>query len=186
MTRSGGRDTSRIIEIRLFFDVGHTDSYLSLPSCLSPSLQLIEEYPLLRLEKNDQLIKINKIDVRQSTPEHVLGILESLTITKEASGPPKKDELLYLTYIKGTDLQPEKHLAKDQVNYHSIKQLKEFSSKINHPNKKLFSFQPLPLAIEHWAFCTRCESDQWIRLTEPKRFPTRHKHEKERSTQDVS
>ena len=187
MSRKRSRDTSCIIETRLFFDEGHTDDYLSLPSYLSPSLQLIKDYPLLRLEKNDQLIKINKIDVRQSTPEQVLGILESLTITKEASEATTKDELLYLTYIKGTDLQPEKHLAKNQVNYHSIKHLKEFSRK-NLPNENLFLFQPLPLAIEHWAYCTRCdsESDQWIRLPEPKRFPTRHKHKKERSTQEVS
>ena len=195
MPRSGSRDTSRIIEIRLFFDEGHTDGYLSLANCLSTSLQLINGFPLLRLEQNDQLIKINDIDVRQSKPEQILAILESLTINGEASEPltkdnllpPKKDQILYLTYIKGTDLQPEKHLAKDQVNYYSIKQLKEFSPKINHPNENLFPFQPLPCAIEHWAFCTRCdERYQWIPLPEPRRFPTKHDHKKERSTKDVS
>lgn len=129
--RIGGRDTSRIIEIRLFFDNGHTDGYLSLPSCLSPTLQLIKAFPLLRLEQNDQIIKINDIDVRQRNPEQVLAILESLTINGKPSEPPakdellpptkdelptpKKDQLLYLTYIKGTDLKPEKHLSKAQV-----------------------------------------------------------------------
>ena len=69
MTRSGGRDTSRIFEICLFFDEGHTDGYFLLENCLSTSLQLINGFPLLRLEQNDQLIKINDIDVRQSKPE---------------------------------------------------------------------------------------------------------------------
>ena len=132
MTRSGSRDTSRIIEIRLFFDEGHTDDYLSLLSCLSSSLQLIKGFPLLRLEENDQIIKINEIDVRHCKPEQVLAILEGLNIngkavetlakdevlppTNDEPPPPKKDQLLYLTYIKGTDLQPEKHLSKAQVN----------------------------------------------------------------------
>ena len=54
------------------------------------------------------------------------------------------------------------------------------------PHEKPFLFQPLPLAIEHWAYCTRCDPYDWIRLPEPKRFPTRHRHDIKRSTNDVS
>ena len=123
MTRSGGRDQSRIIEIRSYFDKGDNDAYLSLPEHLGPSLQLIGEFPLLRLEQNDLIIKINDIDVRQSNPEQVLAILKGLKINEKdveplsvgKNLPTAKDELLYLTYIKGTDVRPEKHLSKGQV-----------------------------------------------------------------------
>ena len=123
MTRSGGRDQSRIIEIRSYFDKGDNDAYLSLPEHLGPSLQLIGEFPLLRLEQNDLIIKINDIDVRQSNPEQILAILKGLKINEKdveplsvgKNLPTAKDELLYLTYIKGTDVRPEKHLSKGQV-----------------------------------------------------------------------
>ena len=123
MTRSGGRDQSRIIEIRSYFDKGDNDAYLSLPEHLDSSLQLIKEFPLLQLEQNDLIIKINGIDVRQSNPEQVLAILKGLKINEKdveplsvgKNLPTAKDELLYLTYIKGTDVRPEKHLSKGQV-----------------------------------------------------------------------
>ena len=123
MTRNGGRDQSTIIEIRSYFDRGDNDVYLSLPEHLGPSLQLIREFPLLRLEQNDLIIKINDIDVRQSNPEQFLAILKGLTINEKAGEPlsvgknlpTAKDEFLYLTYIKGTDVRPEKHLSKGQV-----------------------------------------------------------------------
>ena len=119
MTRSGGRDQSRIIEIRSYFDKGDNDAYLSLPEHLGSSLQLIKEFPLLRLEQNDLIIKINDIDVRQSNPEQILAILKGLKINEPLSVgnnlPTAKDEFLHLTYIKGTDVRPEKHLSKGQV-----------------------------------------------------------------------
>ena len=84
---------------------------------------MIREFPLLRLEQNDLIIKINDIDVRQSNPEQFLAILKGLTINEKAGEPlsvgknlpTAKDEFLYLTYIKGTDVRPEKHLSKGQV-----------------------------------------------------------------------
>ena len=123
MTRSGGRDQSRIIEVRSYFDKGDNDAYLSLPEHLGSSLQLIKEFPLLRLEQNDLIIKINNIDVRQSNPEQILAILKGLKINEKAGEPlsvgnnlpTAKDEFLHLTYIKGTDVRPEKHLSKGQV-----------------------------------------------------------------------
>lgn len=119
MTRSGRRDQSRIIEIRSYFDKGDNDAYLSLPEHLDSSLQLIKEFPLLQLEQNDLIIKINNIDVRQSNPEQILALLKGLTISEPLAVGKNlstaKDELLYLTYIKGTDVRPEKHLSKGQV-----------------------------------------------------------------------
>jgi hypothetical protein len=132
MTRSGGRDVSQIIEIRSFLDKEAITIFLSLLECLSPSLQLIQEFPLLHLEEKDQILKINNTDVRQFTPEQVHAILKGLNyngkelvpptdeeLLPSAEGdvpPPVKDELLFLTYIKGADLRPEKHLSKNEVS----------------------------------------------------------------------
>ena len=129
MTRSGGRDASQIIEIRSFLDKEAITTFLSLLECLSPSLQLIQEFPLLQLKEKDQILKINNTDVRQFTPEQVYAILKGLNYNgKELVPPtdeellpsaegdvptPAKKELLSLTYIKGADLRPEKHLSNE-------------------------------------------------------------------------
>ena len=131
MTRSGGRDTSRIIEIRAFLDKELITTLFSLVESLSPSLQLIQKFPLLGLEEQDQILKINKTDVRQFTPEQVRAALKGLNyygkelvpptdeeVLPSAEGdgpPPAKDELLFMTYIKGADLRPEKHLSTNEV-----------------------------------------------------------------------
>ena len=44
----------------------------------------------------------------------------------------------------------------------------------------------MPIATEHWALCTRCDPFDYFRLTEPRRFPKKHKHTRERTTEDVS
>ena len=120
MTRSGGRDTSRIIEIHLFFDKQHKDDYLSICQYLSSTLQIIRPFPLLCLEENDQIIKVNDKDVRQCTVEQLANILNGLTPNdynpENECQTPAKEQLLHLTYIKGEDLQPQKHLSKEQVN----------------------------------------------------------------------
>ena len=119
MTRRGGRDTSRIIEIHLFFDKEHKHDYLSLSQHLGPTLQLLKAFPLLDLQEKDQIIKLNGKDVRQSSPEQLFAILEELTpndhVPENEYQPSSKDQLLHLTYIKGEDCQPEKHLSKNQV-----------------------------------------------------------------------
>ena len=119
-TRRGGRDTSRIIEIHLFYDKEHRESYLSLLQHLSPSLQLEKAFSLLDLEEKDQIIKVNGIDVRQHDLKQFSAILEGLVPNDPNSEnepqPSSKDQLLRLTYIKGEDLQPQKHLSKEQVN----------------------------------------------------------------------
>ena len=116
MTRSGKRDTSRVIEIRMYFDAEYRETYLSLIECLSPTLGLTKPFELLKLEDKDQIIQINGRDVRQSSPKDLLLILERLTanVQGDVSAKPSKEELLTLTYIKGKELQ-EKHLSKDQV-----------------------------------------------------------------------
>ena len=44
----------------------------------------------------------------------------------------------------------------------------------------------MPIATEHWVFCTRCDPFDYFRLYETRRFPNNHKHDRERRTEDVS
>jgi hypothetical protein len=44
----------------------------------------------------------------------------------------------------------------------------------------------MPIATEHWAFCTRCDPFDYFELSEPRRFPTKHRHNRDRETEDVS
>ena len=87
-------------------------------------MQLTKPFPLLRLETNDQIVQINDTDVRQSNPEQFLLTLKGLASNKLSFGDaPKiqsKDQLLFLTYIKGNDVLPEKHLYKDTVILTSV------------------------------------------------------------------
>ena len=79
-------------------------------TALGPTLQLVKAFPLLDLEVSDKIIKINGNDVRQSSPEEVFKILNSIIpndYTPESESQlPSKDQLLRLTYIKGDDFQP--------------------------------------------------------------------------------
>ena len=119
MTRSGKRDTARVIEIRFYFDKHCKEAYFSLVDCLSPTLRLTSPFPLFQLEESDQIVQINSTDVRQCSPEQFRLILEGISLNEWSSGdapkPPTKDQLQFLTYIKGKDLEPQKHLSKDQV-----------------------------------------------------------------------
>ena len=105
MTRAGGRDTSRIIEIRVFFDEELAERYSSFTKYLGPSLQFVKPFELLGIEERDQLIKVSDIDVRQMNPGNVADIL------KQLRHKIPREELLKLTYVKGSNLIPEKHLS---------------------------------------------------------------------------
>ena len=110
-----GRDTSKIIQVQAFLDHDQRGNYLKLEECLSPTLQLTKPFPLLRIEENDQIIKINNVDVRQSNLAQFMEILKGLTPNWIDVGSPNGDEILKLTYIKGSDLKPERHLSAYQV-----------------------------------------------------------------------
>ena len=123
-----GRDTSKIIQVQAFLDQDQRGNYLKLEECLSPTLQLIKPFPLLHIEENDQIIKINNIDVRQSSLEQFMTILKGLTPNYTDGGSPNGDEILKLTYIKGSDLKPERHLSVYQVPLHILeKPIKQVS-----------------------------------------------------------
>ena len=123
-----GRDTSKIIQVQAFLDQDQRGNYLKLEECLSPTLQLTKPFPLLHIEENDQIIKINNIDVRQSSLEQFMTILKGLTPNYIDVGSPKGDEILKLTYIKGSDLKPERHLSVYQVALHILeKPIKQVS-----------------------------------------------------------
>ena len=127
-TRRGGRDTSKIIEVQAFLDQDQRSNYLKLEECLSPTLQLTKPFPLLHIEENDQIIKINNIDVRQSSLEQFMTILKGLTPNYIDVGSPNGDEILKLTYIKGSDFKPERHLSVYQVALHFLeKPMKQVS-----------------------------------------------------------
>ena len=110
-----GRDNSKIIAVQAFLDQDQRGNFLKLEECLSPTLQLTKPFPLLHIEENDQIIKINNIDVRQSSLEQFMTILKGLTPNWIDVGSPNGDEILKLTYIKGSDLKPERHLLAYQV-----------------------------------------------------------------------
>ena len=123
-----GRDTSKIIQVQAFLDQDQRGNYLKLEECLSPTLQLTKPFPLLHIEENDQIIKINNIDVRQSSLEQFMTILKGLTPNYIDAGSPNGDEILKLTYIKGSDLKPERHLSVYQVPLHILeKPMKQVS-----------------------------------------------------------
>ena len=120
MTRQGGRDTAKIIEIQTFLDQDQRCNYLKLEECLSPTLQLTKPFPLLGFEENDQIIKINTFDVRQSSLKQFMEILKGLTPNWIDVGSPNGDEILKLRYIKGSDLKPERHLSPYQVTLYIL------------------------------------------------------------------
>ena len=108
-TRGGGRDLSVIVETRFFFDKEFSDDYCLLWKCLSPSLQFSEPFPLLRLEKNDQLIRLNDEDIRGKSPKYVFDRLKGLKVNEKDTNP-RGLEVVRLVCIKGKDLIPERHL----------------------------------------------------------------------------
>ena len=80
-TRLGGRDTSQIFEVQAFLDQDQRGNYLKLEECLSPTLQLTKPFSLLRIEETDQIIKINYIDVWQSSLEQFMKTTSSVHVS---------------------------------------------------------------------------------------------------------
>ena len=104
-TRRGGRDLSVVFETRLFFDEEYSQEYRLLWKYLSPSLQFIKPFPLLRMEKDDQIIRLNDEDVRGKDPNYIFERLKALK-TNLKNTTPRGSEVLKLTCIKGKDLIP--------------------------------------------------------------------------------
>ena len=125
-TRGGGRDLANIVETRLFFDKEFKNDYCTLWQCLSPSLQFTEPFPLLRFEKDDQLIRLNNEDIRGRNPEYVFQKLQNLKVNSRES-QPRSNEVLKLTFIRGKDVIPEKHL--ESKVFSSINYLLSYASK---------------------------------------------------------
>ena len=113
-TRLGGRDTGKVIELSFYNDDEYLTEHLEFLDCVGPTLKMSDCFPLFRLEKGDQIIKLNKIDVRTKTKEDFMDLFNSLDVNfKEAT--KKGKEVVRITYIPAKDVKPI-HLSKDRVH----------------------------------------------------------------------
>ena len=121
--RTSQRDVSQIIELKFYMDQEYHSDFVSLADCLSPTLpQLFKPFPALRLEMNDMIIKFNDKDVRDKTPEYIRDLLIRLDVNyKEPMY--ESENTLVITFIKGKDFRPERHLIKVSIQSKAIKKL---------------------------------------------------------------
>ena len=113
-TRLGGRDTGQVIELSFYNDEEFSQEHVEFLDCVGPTLKMEDCFPLFRIEKGDQIIKLNKIDMRTKSKEDFMNVYSSLDVNyKEAK--TKGKEVVRITYIPAKDVKPI-HLSKDRVH----------------------------------------------------------------------
>ena len=64
------------------------------------------------MKKNDQLLTINKIDVRKKSLKHITEMLQKLEFNPKGV---KGKEMLRISFVVGDDFNPQKHLFQAKV-----------------------------------------------------------------------
>ena len=114
-TRLGGRDTGKVIELSFYNDEEFSTEEIEFLDCVGPTLKMEDCFPLFRLEKGDQIIKLNNSDMRTKTKEDFMNMFSSLDVNFKES-KKKGKEVVQITYIQANDVKPI-HVSKDRVHH---------------------------------------------------------------------